>query len=176
MHTTGHMPPTESLMGPSGIWTRVTAQAERIPMTLILLALRIGVAMVFLKSGLTKTTEGLTLADQTFDLFEYEYALPLIPFHVAAYIATYAEHILPAMLILGFGGRIAALGLLGMTATIQIFVYPDLWDIHLFWGAALLLVVAHGPGRISADALIALALGRRQSRRTRPIHLSVKQV
>ena len=33
---------------------------------------------------MTKTSEGLTLADQTFVLFEYEYALPLIPHDIAA--------------------------------------------------------------------------------------------
>jgi len=124
-------------------------------MDLILLAVRVGVAMIFLKSGMTKTTEGLTLADQTFILFEYEYAVPLISHVTAAYLATYAEHILPIMLIIGFGARIAALGLLGMTAVIQLFVYPALWDIHLLWAGALLLIVARGAGLVSVDRLIA---------------------
>lgn len=142
--------------GVLGLWDRLINLAERIPMDVILLATRIGIAMVFLKSGLTKTSEGLTLADQTFVLFEYEYALPLIPHDIAAYMATYAEHILPALLIIGLAGRFAALGLLVMTAVIQIFVYPDLWDIHLFWAGALLLIVARGPGLFSVDKLISM--------------------
>ena len=141
--------------GLAGVSDRALNLADRIPMDLILLMVRIGIGMVFLKSGLTKTTTGLELADQTFTLFEYEYALPLIPHDVAAYLATYAEHILPVLLILGLGGRIAALGLLGMTIVIQVFVYPQLWDVHLLWAGALLLVIAQGPGRISIDKAIA---------------------
>ena len=147
--------------GVLGLWDNAVNLVERIPMDVILLAVRIGVAMIFLKSGMTKTSEGLTLADQTFVLFEYEYALPLIPHDIAAYLATYAEHILPVMLILGLGGRLAALGLLGMTAVIQIFVYPNLWDIHLFWAGALLLIIAKGPGLISIDKGISMVLDKR---------------
>ena len=157
MYETGRIP-REGLIG---LWDRAVNLAERIPMDVILLAVRVGVAMIFLKSGFTKTSEGLTLADQTFMLFEYEYALPLIPHDIAAYLATYAEHILPIMLILGLGGRLAALGLLGMTAVIQIFVYPNLWDIHLFWAGALLLIIAKGPGLISIDKGISMVLDKR---------------
>ena len=147
MYETGRIPRE----GVLGVWDNAINLAERIPMDVILLAVRVGMAMIFLKSGMTKTTEGLTLADGTFMLFEYEYALPLIPHGIAAYLATYAEHILPIMLILGLGGRLSALGLLGMTAVIQIFVYPGLWDLHLLWAGALLLIIARGPGRISID-------------------------
>ncbi len=151
MYETGRIPRE----GPLGWWDRGMNLADRIPMDLILLAARIGVGMTFFLSGLTKTTTGLELADQTFVLFEYEYALPLIPHDIAAYLATYAEHILAVMLIVGFGGRIAALGLLCMTAVIQIFVYPGNWHEHLLWASAFLLVIARGPGRISVDWLIA---------------------
>lgn len=157
MYETGRIPRE----GVLGLWDRALNLAECIPMDLILLVTRIGIAMVFLKSGLTKTTEGLTLADQTFMLFEHEYALPLIPHDIAAYAATYAEHILPAMLILGLGGRIAALGLFAMTLVIQIFVYPDIWHIHLLWAGTLLLLIARGPGLFSVDKLIATVAGGR---------------
>lgn len=157
MYETGRIPRE----GVLGIWDRGMNLAERIPMDLILLMVRIGIAMVFLKSGLTKTTEGLTLADQTFVLFEYEYALPLIPHDIAAYLATYAEHILPALLIVGLAGRLAALGLFFMTLVIQIFVYPDLWDIHLFWAGALLLIVAKGPGMVSLDKAVSMVAKER---------------
>lgn len=151
MYETGRIPRE----GIFGLWDRLANLAERIPMCLILLATRVGIAMVFLKSGMTKTTTGLEIADSTFTLFEYEYALPLIPVDIAAHLATYAEHIFPALLIMGLFSRFSALALLGMTAVIQIFVYPNLWDIHLFWAGALLLIIAKGPGRVSLDAVAA---------------------
>jgi putative oxidoreductase len=43
-----------------------------------------------------------------------------------------------------------------MTAVIQIFVYPDAWMTHGLWAAALLAVVALGPGRISLDRILRL--------------------
>lgn len=157
MYETGRVPRE----GVLGIWDRLINLAEQIPDWLILLATRIGIAMVFLKSGMTKTTSGLEIADGTFTLFEYEYALPIIPPDIAAYLATYAEHIFPVLLILGLFGRLSALALLGMTAVIQIFVYPALWDIHLFWAGALLLIVSKGPGMISLDTLIVRFMDRK---------------
>lgn len=157
MYENGQIP-REGILG---IWDHAVNAAERIPMAVILLAVRVGVAMIFLKSGMTKTSEGLTLADQTTMLFEYEYALPLISPEMAAYAATYAEHFFPILLILGLASRLSALALLGMTAVIQIFVYPGLWDIHLFWAGALLLIIAKGPGMISVDwAINRLTSGR----------------
>jgi putative oxidoreductase len=55
---------------------------------------------------------------------------------------------------LGFASRLSALGLLGMTAVIEILVYPENWPDHLLWAGALLYVIARGPGPISLDALI----------------------
>ena len=66
-------------------------------------------------------------------------------------MATVAEHLLPILLILGLFTRLSALGLLGMTAVIQIFVYSDAWMTHGLWAAPLLAVVARGPGRWSVD-------------------------
>ena len=103
--------------------------------------------------------EGFTLKDSTWFLFEHEYALPLIPTHLAAVLATVAEHLLPALLILGLFSRVSALGLVAMTAVIQIFVYPDAWMTHGLWAAALLALIARGPGRLSVDALLGLDPG-----------------
>jgi putative oxidoreductase len=61
---------------------------------------------------------------------------------------------LPALLIIGLATRLSALGLLVMTAVIQIFVYPDAWMTHGLWAAPLLAVVARGPGRWSLDHLL----------------------
>lgn len=114
------------------------------------LALRVFPAAVFWQSGRTKV-DGLSIKDSTWFLFEHEYALPLIPPGAAAVLATAAEHLLPVLLALGLFARLAALGLLAMTAVIQVFVYPDAWMTHGLWAAPLLAVVARGPGSWSLD-------------------------
>lgn len=123
-----------------------------IPDAPVALVLRVFPALVFWQSGRTKV-EGFSIKDSTWFLFEHEYALPLIPYEVAAVMGTVAEHVLPALLILGLFTRLSALGLLAMTAVIQIFVYPDAWITHGLWAAPLLAVVARGPGRWSVDHL-----------------------
>ncbi|TVR06087.1 MAG: DoxX family protein [Salinarimonadaceae bacterium] len=130
------------------------ATMERTPWWLVAFAARIFPAAVFWQSGRTKV-DGFALKDSTFFLFEYEYALPVIDPALAAYLATIAEHALPVLLVIGLATRYAALGLLIMTATIQIFVYPEAWVTHGLWAVALLVVVARGPGALSLDALIA---------------------
>jgi putative oxidoreductase len=96
--------------------------------------------------------EGLfTIKAATYQLFEYEYALPLIPPEAAARMATVSEHLFPLLLVLGLCTRLSALALLGMTAVIQLFVYPSAWPTHLSWAALLLPLVARGAGAISLD-------------------------
>ncbi|HCZ00502.1 MAG: DoxX family protein [Rhodobacterales bacterium RIFCSPHIGHO2_02_FULL_62_130] len=125
----------------------------RIPEAPVALMLRVFPALVFWQSGQTKV-EGFAIKDSTWFLFEQEYALPLIPSELAAVLATVAEHLLPVLLILGLLTRLSALGLLGMTAVIQIFVYPDAWMTHGLWAAPLLALAARGPGGWSLDSLI----------------------
>lgn len=139
--------------------TRLNRALAAIPAAPVALMLRVFPALVYLQSGRTKV-EGFSIKDSTWFLFEHEYALPLIPPQVAAVMATVAEHVLPALLILGLFTRLSALGLLGMTAVIQIFVYPDAWMTHGLWAAALLAVAARGPGSWSADHLT--GIDRRQ--------------
>lgn len=115
---------------------------------------RLFIATVFLLSGRTKVEGLLTVKDSTYVLFEYEYALPLIPSEVAAHLATYAEHLFPVLLLMGLASRLSAAALLGMTAVIQIFVYPEAWMTHLGWAAALAFILFRGPGALSLDYLI----------------------
>jgi len=124
-----------------------------IPQSLQLLLARIGVASVFLLSGRTKVEGLLTIKESTYALFEYEYALPLIPPELAAQLATYAEHLFPLLLIAGLFTRLSAAGLLGMTLVIQAFVYPAAWPTHLCWTALLLPLVVYGGGPLSLDGL-----------------------
>ncbi len=140
------------------------ALCRRIPHSLIALLARFCIAAVFWKSGQTKI-EGLAidivggeftlgwphLADSAVALFRDEYKLPLLPAPWAAALAATGEHLLPIFLLLGLGTRFAALGLLAMTAVIQVFVYPGAYATHGVWAAVLLWLVALGPGRISID-------------------------
>ncbi len=129
--------------------------AERLlPESLLLLIARLGAAAIFFLSGRAKVEGWFTITDGTFDLFATEYALPLIPPHIAAYAATISEHLFSILLVLGLCTRGAALGLLGMTLVIQIFVYPDAWPAHLSWMGLLLPLLAKGAGAWSLDRLI----------------------
>lgn len=81
-----------------------------IPDAPVALMLRVFPALVFWQSGQTKV-EGFSIKDSTWFLFEHEYALPVIPYEVAAVLATIAEHLLPVLLILGLFTRLSAHGL-----------------------------------------------------------------
>lgn len=122
-----------------------------LPATFLLLVARLGIAAIFFLSGRTKVDGLLTINDSARSLFETEYHVPLLSPEVAVHLATYAEHLLPILLVLGLFTRAAALGLLGMTLVIQLFVYPDAWPTHLSWSAILLPIVAYGAGSLSLD-------------------------
>lgn len=125
--------------------------------SLIALVARFGIAGVFFLSGRTKVDGLLSVRESTYVLFADEYKVPLLPPEVAAHFAIYAEHLLPFLLVLGLCTRLSALGLLGMTATIQIFVYPDAWATHLSWSAPLVYLVARGGGSWSLDRALRVA-------------------
>lgn len=137
-----------------GIAALPALAARLLPQALQLLAARLAVAAIFFLSGRTKVEGWFTLKDSTIELFRYEYMLPLLPPELAAQLATCAEHALPLLLVVGLFTRSAALGLLGMTAVIQLFIYPQAWPTHLSWAALLLPIIAHGPGPISLERLI----------------------
>lgn len=136
---------------------QIVAALERIPHSLIALGARLFPAAIFWQSGQSKL-EGWRVSDNAIYLFREEYRLPLIDPVLAAHLAALGEHLLPLLLALGLASRFAALGLLGMTAVIQVFVYPDAWPTHGVWAVCLLIVAARGPGRIALDTLIARRL------------------
>lgn len=143
----------------------------KIPDAWIALLARFSIAAIFWKSGQTKV-QGFALdivsgefqfgwprlSDSVVDLFRDEYKLPLMPPELGAVMAASAEHLFPALILLGLATRFSALALLGMTATIQIFVYPDAYPTHGVWAAVLLFLVAKGPGPLALDHLIARRL------------------
>jgi putative oxidoreductase len=129
------------------------AQAA-LPMSVLLLIQRFGIAAIFFLSGRTKVTGWFTITDDAFELFRTEYALPLVPPQIATYAATFSEHFFPILLVLGLFSRYAALALLGMTLVIEIFVYPDAWPTHLSWAGLMLPIIAMGGGRFSLDHVL----------------------
>lgn len=135
------------------IHARITAL---VPEGAIALLMRIGIAVPFFLSGRTKVEGLLTLKDSTFYLFAEEYRVPLLPSDLAAYAATWAEHALPILIVLGLMTRSAAFGLLVMTVVIQLFVVPTGWPTHLLWLAPLVYLIVRGPGPLSVDRLLKL--------------------
>lgn len=117
------------------------------------MGLKLWVANVFFKSGLTK----IESFDTTLMLFEDEYAVPLLSPVVAAYLGTVAELILPVMLVIGLGGRLIPLGLFVFNIIAAI-SYPDLSNAgiqdHIIWGLMLFVLIAHGSGYFSIDYFI----------------------
>lgn len=139
----------------------------KIPHTLIATLARFSIAAVFWKSGQTKI-EGFAidlisgrftlgpphLSAGAIDLFRDEYRLPVLPPDIAAILAATAEHVFPVLLLLGFATRLSAAALLGMTAVIEIFVYPDAYPTHGVWAVSLLYLMARGAGPLSLDQVI----------------------
>ena len=132
--------------------------ASRVPEGLALLLTRVALAGIFWRSGRTKVEDGslLSISDQAYFLFEYEYSGLPIPPAIATPMATYAEHLFPILLVLGIFSRFSALSLLIMTLVIQIFVYPEAWwQTHILWVAMAAVLVSRGGGLFSLDALLA---------------------
>mgnify|MGYP006082257835 FL=1 len=134
------------------------ALAGAVPHSVIALLARIAMGSTFWLSARTKVDGLLTLKDSTFFLFENEYALPVLPVNVAAYLATYSEHLFALMLFVGLGSRLGTAGMLDITAVIQLLVYPSAWPTHLGWAVLLLVIIAQGPGKLSLDHVL---FGRR---------------
>lgn len=115
---------------------------------------RVWVAKIFLTAGLLKLQAWST----TINLFTYVYQVPLLPPYIAAVLGTAAEIILPILLILGLGGRlwIFCLFIYNIIAVIS---YPFLLTPdgapglaqHISWGMLLMLLMFHGPGKLSID-------------------------
>lgn len=115
------------------------------------LLMRLYLANVFFKSGLTKIQSW----DSTLYLFSDVYQVPLLPSDVAAYMATGAELGLPVLLVLGLFGRFAASGLFILNAVAAYSYYSGLSEAglnqHLYWGIMLAVLLVISRGAWSAD-------------------------
>jgi putative oxidoreductase len=149
MHSAAAMEPNRSF-SPFSAYTRLLSMAERIPLSAIQLAGRVAVAHVFWNSAQAK----LASWPITIQLFRMEYRIPLLPPEIAAYLGTAAELTGAILIFLGLFTRFGALALLGVVATIQIFVYPRHWGDHLLWASLLSLFLARGAGVVSLDYVV----------------------
>lgn len=128
------------------LW-KIRAWLEAVPYSLLALPLRFGVAWIFWSSAQVK----LINWQRTIEFFTEEYRVPILPPELAANMALAIEIGCPILLVLGLLTRFAVLVLLGMTAVIQIFVYPEAWPTHLQWTAMMLVLLCRGAGVLSAD-------------------------
>ncbi|MFZ1766491.1 MAG: DoxX family protein [Candidatus Nitrotoga sp.] len=115
------------------------------------LGLRLYLASIFFKSGLTKVQSW----DSTLYLFSDVYDVPLLPPEVAALMAASAELGLSVLLVLGLFGRFAAAGLFILNG-VAVISYADLSDAginqHLSWGILLGVLLVLSRGNWSVDA------------------------
>ena len=118
---------------------------------------RLWIAKIFFESGLVK----IQAWQSTVMLFTYSYSVPLLPPEVAAYLGTACELILPILLVLGLGGRLMIL-VFFVYNIIAMVSYHFLWTPagtaglyqHINWGLLLMLMMFHGPGKLSCDYVI----------------------
>jgi putative oxidoreductase len=133
-------------------WRLLVAALESLQ-PLAALAARIYVGQAFFLSGLTKIRDW----DTTIALFTDEYKVPLLPPALAALMGTTGELALPVLLVLGLGGRFAALGLSVVNAMAVISlqeIAPAALQQHIFWGSLLAGIAVFGPGAWSLERLV----------------------
>lgn len=134
------------------LWQPVTYVLEAMQ-PLAALAARLYVAYVFFLSGLTKIRDWGT----TVSLFTDEYKVPLLSPEVAAAMGTAGELVLPVLLVLGLGGRFAALGLfvINVVAVISLSeIAPAALQQHITWGVLLAGLAVFGCGKYALDHVI----------------------
>ena len=140
----------------------------------------------FLSSAKTKVGEGLLGFFSVSYSAYYQIALPAVeaaggdvdavpffPWGLMVIMGTYAEFILPLLIVIGLFSRLAALGMIGFIA-VQTFVditvhqigaetigalfdrFPDsvIADQRLLWIVPLTVIILKGPGLLSLDALL----------------------
>ncbi len=152
------------------------AACSFVPYALIALGLRLLMARVFFFDGQTKVTGSLMSFDlynfnfsmvlpmqvkaETFNAFLTAYPPLAVPPMLAAYALSYAEFVLPILLVIGFATRFAALGLLIVTAMLFYLMPAGLWTAQVYWAGILLVLLSRGAGQLSIDNIIRLIARR----------------
>ena len=126
------------------------------------LSVRLYLAHIFWKGGMVKLSSWIS----TVMLFTMIYDVPVLPPELAAYLATAIELGGSFLLAIGLGGRWAALSLFGLNIVASL-TYGQLSEAALqeafYWGILFLYFVLHGPGLLSADALLRYLFRRRHA-------------
>lgn len=139
-----------SLKQPVSFYQAIVTQFQALAIPALLLFTRLWVAWVFFNAGLVKVATW----DSTLYLFEFEYQVPLLPWQLAAYLATATELILPWLLALGVITRPVS-AILFVFNIIAVVSYPTLWAggfyDHQLWGLMLLVNTVWGAGGLSVD-------------------------
>ncbi len=140
----------------------------------------------YLNSGLGKLGDGVfgflnpnsgafvTIFPKLMEQVNYDHTkLAFIPYHLIVYLGTWAEIILPVLVVLGLFARLSALGMIFFVivqSVVDIYGHgldekaigsmfdrlPDaiIWDQRLLWVFVLLMIVVHGAGKFSVDHLL----------------------
>lgn len=155
---------------PLKLYSMFVSVCEKIPYALVAIACRIAAAAPFWRSGQSKL-EGADIFGVKYELFSLkaskvylfaeEFGFPDAIAPTAAQLAALGENLLPPLLLVGLASRLSAVGLLIMTAVIQLYVFPEEllspegnWALHLSWAAPLLVIARSGPGAISLDSIL----------------------
>lgn len=120
------------------------------------LFVRLYIANIFFKSGLTKLRDW----ESTVMLFEYEYEVPLVSPLVAAWAGTIGELVLPVLLAFGLFSRLSAVGLFIVNAVAVISlvdISPAAMNEHILWGSLLIGVFLLGGKKLSLDSKLKLS-------------------
>ena len=154
----------------------------------------------FLNSALTKVEPGLAGFFTVRHSAYYQIALPAVeaaggdvsavsffPWGLVVHLGTYAEFILPLLIVFGLATRLSAFGMICFIV-VQTYVdiavhqvdsstigalfdrFPDatILDQRLLWIFPLVVLVTHGAGRISLDAAMAWLCRRTQKQKAAP--------
>jgi putative oxidoreductase len=163
------VPPQRPHSGAARIIDSLVHLCAIIPYSLVALVLRLVMARIFFVTGqemidgpkqrLKDIDYALTLPaqirEEAFRMFEAKLAgTPLSPKFVA-YVVSYADFILPILLVLGLATRFTALALILLVVFIDQYLEPGtFWSLHIYWYAILLMLMSGGAGIISVDYLI----------------------
>ena len=148
------MPLFDKISAPDAMAARLLDPLQ----SLFALGARLYVSWQFLKSGYLKVTSW----DSTLYLFENEYHTPVLSPHVAAVAGSFGELFFPTLLVLGFVGRLSAIGLFAVNAMAVISYSQVLLaegseaalGQHILWGTLLVFLIIYGPGKFSLDYLL----------------------
>lgn len=115
---------------------------------------RILLFRIFFFSGMTKIQDW----DTTLFLFELEYAVPILPVPLAAFLATFSELVFAGLILVGALTKLSVIPLMIMTLVIEFVVgamNPAFSNFdHYMYFALLFVLMCKGAGRYSIDYFI----------------------